>query len=273
MLLGFGGWIHSGRVEHSAVGWPPSVSYYVHGRDGGNLGQGYPARAVDVSGDGSMVVGTVETSLGWRAFRWTASGGMVYLSDPAGFGTDAVAVSDDTSTVVGHAFGYSGAFRWTASTGVVRLGDFPGAGDTFDSWPSAVSADGSLVVGEVATWLPDPGGGQWWPGGAFPWDADHGMREMQHVLTDDYGLDLTGWRLLGATGISADGLTITGNGENPNGDFEAWVVALCNHLWIPGTGDFNDPSKWRPFTAPGPADVVEFNPVRLHTFQNNQPTW
>ena len=42
----------------------------------------------------------------------------------------------------------------------------------------------------------------------------------------DLGLDLTGWQLNNATGISADGLTIVGYGPNPNGDTEAWIAVI-----------------------------------------------
>jgi hypothetical protein len=52
------------------------------------------------------------------------------------------------------------------------------------------------------------------------------MRSLQSVLTNDFGLDLAGWQLTIARGISADGLTITGYGVNPNGNTEAWVAYL-----------------------------------------------
>jgi uncharacterized membrane protein len=80
-----------------------------------------------------------------------------------------------------------------------------------------VSADGSTVVGYGIS-----GAGQ----EAFLWDGVNGMRSLQSVLTNDLGLDLTGWRLYSATGISADGLTITGWGRNSNGNQEAWVAYL-----------------------------------------------
>jgi len=50
------------------------------------------------------------------------------------------------------------------------------------------------------------------------------------VLVDDYGLDLTGWKLWKATAISDDGLTIVGSGENPNGETEAWIAYLGTDL-------------------------------------------
>jgi len=58
------------------------------------------------------------------------------------------------------------------------------------------------------------------------WDSVNGMRALRDVLIYDCGLDLTGWSLDGATGISADGLTIAGNGSNPSGNDEAWVAVI-----------------------------------------------
>jgi hypothetical protein len=46
------------------------------------------------------------------------------------------------------------------------------------------------------------------------------------VLTSEYGLDLTGWQLLAATGISDDGSTITGYGSNPAGMMDSWIARL-----------------------------------------------
>lgn len=46
------------------------------------------------------------------------------------------------------------------------------------------------------------------------------------MLVNDHGLDLTGWTLDTAYGISADGLTFVGYGYNPSGDTEAWVATV-----------------------------------------------
>ena len=51
----------------------------------------------------------------------------------------------------------------------------------------------------------------------------------------DYGLEIEGWTLPIATGVSADGLTIVGYGTNPRGDTEAWIVRL--QLETPGELD------------------------------------
>jgi hypothetical protein len=45
-------------------------------------------------------------------------------------------------------------------------------------------------------------------------------------LTEEYGLDLSGWTLYSATGISDDGKVIVGNGFNPMGLAEAWIADL-----------------------------------------------
>ena len=60
---------------------------------------------------------------------------------------------------------------------------------------------------------------------AFIWDQSHGMRRLSDVLTQDYGLDLSGWQLDSAWGISDDGKTIVGQGTGAQG-VEAWVAHL-----------------------------------------------
>ena len=61
------------------------------------------------------------------------------------------------------------------------------------------------------------------------------MRSLRVVLDVEHGLDLTGWQLLNARCISADGLVIAGSGLNPRGQLEAWVANLR-----PCPADWND---------------------------------
>ena len=93
------------------------------------------------------------------------------------------------------------------------LGGLPGS---FSSSATGVSADGSVVVGNSNS----ANGHE-----AFIWNSRQGMRSLREILTNDYGLDLTGWTLE-ATGISADGLTIVGTGLNPNNNVESWIARL-----------------------------------------------
>ena len=62
---------------------------------------------------------------------------------------------------------------------------------------------------------------------AILWIESDGMRTLQQVLIDDHGLDLGGFtRLLDATGISDDGLTIVGTGINTSGFAEAFMATI-----------------------------------------------
>jgi len=79
----------------------------------------------------------------------------------------------------------------------------------------ATSAAGAVVVGDWG-----------FSGSAFVWKSDQGFRFLQDVATDVYGLNLAGWQLDSATGISDDGRTIVGRGTNPFGWEEGFVIFL-----------------------------------------------
>ena len=181
---------------------------------------GFPLSvALGVSGDGAVVVGKAYNTTGApEAFRWTSAAGMVGLGYLAGGGnnSEAWAASADGSVIVGEAVSQAGseAFRWTTTGGMVGLSDLPGG--PYHSRALAVSADGSVVVGYCY-----PGDF----GEAFVWDQAHGMRTVRSVL-ESMGLDLTGWRLWYAIGVSADGMTFVGTGTNPSGQTEAWIATI-----------------------------------------------
>jgi probable HAF family extracellular repeat protein len=181
-------------------------------------GGGFLSKAAAVSADGSVVVGHGTSASGQEAFRWTSSGGMVNLGDLAGGLLQgwATGVSADGSAVVGQGSSASGseAFLWTLSGGMIGLGDLPGG--SFSSWANSASANGSVVVGQGNS----ASGNE-----AFYWTATGGMQSLKNVLTNS-GLNLTGWTLGNATGISADGLTIVGNGINPFNSPEAWIATI-----------------------------------------------
>jgi probable HAF family extracellular repeat protein len=163
------------------------------------------SEAWGISADGSAIVGVLLVS-GVNSYRFTSAQGM-QLVDP----DQVFAVSADGSTVVG-GDGFCGAFRWTPSGGVQCLGALPGQNSAYGT---ALSADGSVVVG----WSR-------FPYHSFIWDAAHGIRDLRDVLVTNYGLDLTGWTLDYAFGVSADAQVIVGWGTNPCGQQEGWAVYL-----------------------------------------------
>jgi probable HAF family extracellular repeat protein len=167
-----------------------------------------------VSVDGSILVGDGGT----QAFRWTQKNGIVGLGVlPGRSSSRAVSVSADGSVIIGTSSDSSSypGFRWTQSTGMVSLGHLPGRKTTH---PFSVSTNGSIIVGSSFI---DRSHGT-----AFIWDSTHGMRSLQSVLLTDYGLNLTGWNLQSANGISPDGMVIVGWGTNPSGQQEAFRVML-----------------------------------------------
>lgn len=159
-----------------------------------------------VSADGSVVVGDA----GSYAFRWTESGGQQSITP----GT-AWRVSSDGNTVVGRAdlFSHYEAFRWTVE-GLSTLGVLSGGINFSEAYDT--SADGRVVVGMSGA----AGGNE-----AFIWNEGSGMNSLKTVLAAA-GVDLTGWSLTEAWGISDDGKIITGSGVNPNGKTEAWVAVI-----------------------------------------------
>lgn len=177
--------------------------------------------ASGVSADGAVLTGQSMRGDNFEVvpIRWTEQTGMVDLGDVPGGLVYALglAISADGSTIVGDAIGPLGdfeAFRWTQQTGAVQLD--PAMSTLFEGSAGDASVDGSVIVGSGGT--PE--------GGAMIWDEQNLMRHLPTILTNDFGLDLTGWTLLSANGISDNARTIVGSGWNPSGDLEAWLVRL-----------------------------------------------
>ena len=172
-----------------------------------------------VSGDGSIVVGSSSSGEGGEAMRWTEEEGMQGLGDLDGgvFASQAYAISSNGSTIVGYGHSASGteAFVWTEDNGIQGLGDLPGG--EFRSEALAVSADGSTIVGQSAS----EAGVQ----DAFIWTKNDGMQSLKQVLMAA-GVDMSGWELLRATGVSANGRVVTGIGASPRAGNRTWVAYL-----------------------------------------------
>lgn len=189
----------------------------------------FNSNAFGVSADGSVVVGSSEAENGRDlAFIWTEADGMQPLFSGGTDNATAVDVTADGSVVVGTTFpadnSRSEAFRFTPGNRE-DLGDLPG-GD-FRSVARAISADGTIVVGTGHT---DDGFE------AFVVSQFGVMLNVKDVLEEGYGLDLTGWTLTEATDVTHTeaGVTIVGEGINPDGQQEGWRAALPR---FPGVGD------------------------------------
>ncbi len=171
------------------------------------------ATAVDVSADGTVIVGSIA---GWQtpggpvqyqAVRWVADGAGGYtveaLGDLSGgaFLSNARAVSADGNVILGISESDQGleSFLWTTIGGMQRLGS---------PYLFAMSADASVLVG-----------------GDHIWDALNGTRNIRQVLTDLGVSGLDNWSI-SVSNISADGRTLVGVGTNPLGYQEAWRVVL-----------------------------------------------
>lgn len=257
VIVGYGTVATGGQADVGIVSMPGGGQAFRWTQAEGMQGLGYLSddlpiqnmisQALDVSADGSVIVGESTIFNGYEAFRWTEETGMVGLGDlphtseanqnwqGGSNGSDqkekqvrgssdlqpfqwtaseAFGVSADGSVVVGtgcNSEGEEEAFRWTKSTGMVGLGHIPG--DAF-STAFSVSADGSVVVGESMS-------------GAFIWDQAHGMRSIKELL-EASGIEMTGWSLMDARAVSEDGLTIVGNGFNPDGSMEVWIARLVS---------------------------------------------
>ena len=154
--------------------------------------------------------------------------------------------------------------RWdTTSNTYEQLVQIPGTDDDPDFFVSAVTPDGSVIVGESFT--PEGFGFRWTPTeGLYIYDAPIAQRLRPRAITDDgltivgqqrlgpglfqavianetdfeplldmltreypeLATDLAGWSLTEATGISGDGSVISGYGIDPSGIERGWMLTV-----------------------------------------------
>lgn len=182
------------------------------------------ARAI--SADGSHVIGSSYDGQ-FRSVRWNLATPTASPTLIAGPRSRAFAVSADGLTAVGESGSgsNSNASAWPTGLGAPAADALFGVGTTVNrSHALAVNADGTVAVGQAYISILDPFDPQF-TDGAFIWDETNGLRNLKFVLESEYGLDLSDWMLNVATGISADGLTIVGNGRF-NGVNQAWIATI-----------------------------------------------
>lgn len=156
---------------------------------------GITGQALDVSADGSTVVGR-----DGNAFLWTLQDGVVDLGVLPGWGSSqALGVSADGSVVVGSSSDSNpinrvDAIRWTAAEGMVIVGADPD-GDKADV-AYATSNDGNVIVGRCDRPFNQPCG-------AFRWTAATGTVPLGNPMGDLIeGLE--------SRDVSADGSIVVG---------------------------------------------------------------
>jgi probable HAF family extracellular repeat protein len=164
--------------------------------------------------------------LGLRAVRWDitpGTGGIAAISLgtlTGGTFSSGEAISLDGVTIVGYGntSGVTVPFRWTELGGMVSLGLPAGA---IEARARAVNGDGRVVVGNTNSLA---------QARAFMWTQETGPVDL-NVLLPTLGLDLSGWILRSATGVSGDGRVIVGSGVFA-GIEQGWVATIP----APGTG-------------------------------------
>jgi len=184
-----------------------------------------------ISGDGRVVGGAASGPYA----DWTFASTLISASGaeqitPIASSTSVTDLNEDGSVAVGYYAQVQGAmraFRWTRATGFVTLE----AGSSRPSYARAVNDDGSVVVGDYLVF--GTRGTD-----AFIWRGNSGLIDLRDELVDRYGLGsaLQGWRLLVATDVSADGSVIVGQGVNPAGQEQAFIVRYLGPIC---QADFN----------------------------------
>lgn len=169
-----------------------------------------------LSYDGSVLVGA--GNYGWSHAVRIVNGVVSDLGVLSGYDASAAEfVSQDGEVVVGNIYKAGvpstlHVFRWQDGT----MDDLGALGDGTYIVANAISGDGNYIVGRAAI---DVDNSDY---RAFYWDADGGLRTVESLLTDA-GLDIQGWTLREAYGVSDDGGTIMGVGGHGEHDGLWWA--------------------------------------------------
>jgi hypothetical protein len=66
---------------------------------------------------------------------------------------------------------------------------------------------------------------------AFIWDETNGIRSLQDVLVNDFGVDFMGWTLTSAEDMSLDAGTIMGFARDESGQRTVYMVPEPENLY------------------------------------------
>ena len=212
-------------VINRAYRWSVAGGYQILG----TFGATWSLSTSGISGDGNVISGNAydtaapSSILIGTAFRWTPSDGLQALPSltPAA-GSPSFAssngISRDGSTIVGVSRGADNlvqAVFWRGLS-VTALGYVPGTNPaSAETEARAANADGSIIVGTNRL------------DRAWRWTAASGMQDLNLIATNA-GLNLNGFVLTDAVGVSDNGQFITGNSFNAaQGQFLGYVLQLA----------------------------------------------
>jgi probable HAF family extracellular repeat protein len=241
-------WTSGGGIQGIGFGYGTANGHYESGRA--------------VSNNGSVIVGAANVnSANPISYRWSSGGGFQALVNQANFSTASTGVSSDGNTVVGNRQTTSNDFGWvwTSATGVQDMVDLAGGNTTTHAndispngtyivgygndatgqraviWTNGVpqaiasgigygvSDDGTIAVGTFDVFGTNP----------FLWDPVHGALPFATVLGLGGVSMPAGWNITRVTGVSADGLSYTGYGQNASHQTEAWFAHLDVSPMVP----------------------------------------
>ena len=216
-ILAGNAWISAGNTH--AVVWSGGTMTDL----GSNLST-RSTRANGVSDDGSLVGGWQDRSDGYRSGAVWVNGAETVLTVGGNPLADVNAVSGDGQWAVGNggAYAFGQAYMWNRSTGLSFLNS-PFDTSMYDTLSAtAVSRDGSVVVGYARDTNPLDWGT---PDIGWIWTSGTGVEEIGAWATAQ-GFNIGGNSLTDPTGISPDGRYIVGYGYAPNGFTTlGWVVS------------------------------------------------
>jgi probable HAF family extracellular repeat protein len=204
-------------------------------------------RIVDLSADGLVALGEDRSNGMRRGFRWALDTGSVLIPSVSGSrelpGASTQSGMDTSFSVV--TSGGRGATPLDLTPDGTQslfhtagaLGRLTPASDLLQALPSPVlgsagpvrggllSADGNTAIAMYERRGPSRGTHLVHATRIWIWDAANGGRWLDAALAAA-GVDVSGWTLERIVDISADGKHLLGNGIDPAGRVEAWLVVL-----------------------------------------------
>jgi hypothetical protein len=186
----------------------------------------HPSFAIAITPDGTTIAGHLDgPSLQRRAFIWNAEDGAKELAQPAAtFVGDLRRLSYNGIYATGFSLApLARATIWTPDTAYLLspLAELVPSHNRSDAWGIS---DSGITVGSSRPSV------DIFSGRAAFWADGQTATDLQVWLQSTFSLSLPDWTLISAFDINASGNIITGIGENPSGQIEAWKLELPSPL-------------------------------------------